>query len=913
MEGFTSFRKPVEIDFREFDLFAITGPTGAGKTSLLDAMIFALYGKTPRLGADYKALLSQGSLRMNVCLEFQAGDSNYKVLRSVKRGGSAQVRLEQQHDGTWTPLADSVREMEARIERIVGLDFDGFTRAVILPQGAFDQFLRGDAKKRRQILVELLQLNVYEKMASAANSRAKAADQHAVMHEAYLKDHFSHATEENLKSMREKLDQRQAESERLDGRMAIIEQAFGLSHELRQQRKACREAIREAEAAAGKAESARVQSEDIGRNLASLQERQAEVSDRLRTNAYNEERYLQLMRLETQVKRAGELTTAVLSLQARLQSTAEEMQAQKKALERAEARLNTTRTEFEAAGNALSAAEQAYEASLKTHGSPDALEQTASELDKLPAREEELRKTIDQINGLQSSRQADVAALEKAAGETDSLTQQVAALEHALEHMLREHAASDLRANLKKGEACPVCEQVVAKIPKVRDKRTLEKERQRLQDARKAEQKARRDSAELEARIPGYARQIEILEQSRDRLARDVETLRSRRGTDDLRKIAVAIRMHEKACRQQRTLLEDLRKRMSDAESAARQAETRMKVLDQTWTELDRQHAQNRSDLDSLRTILAHWSADEFDGQKRAKVERETLIHESDEVKSRVHKLELEHAAAARAMEVASEKLRFHQTSAETARNRAGELASRIRQLAGVPDNTDEPDFVENERNVLQTRRQSLDQELGCLTTEVVKLDQAIQKAAEIRSGIARHKRDYELYKDIGITLKGDRFIEFLLGQAMERLAEEGSKHLRQLSADRYAFAAVESSFSVIDQWNADELRPVATLSGGESFLASLALALALATTISQLSANHERPTLESLFLDEGFSTLDPEALDTVVSAIENLSGGDRLVGVISHLPELAMRLPLQVQVHKSISGSTVEISGLTA
>ena len=113
----------------------------------------------------------------------------------------------------------------------------------------------------------------------------------------------------------------------------------------------------------------------------------------------------------------------------------------------------------------------------------------------------------------------------------------------------------------------------------------------------------------------------------------------------------------------------------------------------------------------------------------------------------------------------------------------------------------------------------------------------------------------------------------------------------------------------VIDQWNADELRPVATLSGGESFVASLALALALSSTITQLSADRERITLDSLFLDEGFSTLDPETLDMVVGAVENLAGGDRLVGVVSHMPELAYRLPAQIHVHKAIGGSTVAIT----
>jgi exonuclease SbcC len=110
----------------------------------------------------------------------------------------------------------------------------------------------------------------------------------------------------------------------------------------------------------------------------------------------------------------------------------------------------------------------------------------------------------------------------------------------------------------------------------------------------------------------------------------------------------------------------------------------------------------------------------------------------------------------------------------------------------------------------------------------------------------------------------------------------------------------------VIDHWNADERRSVRTLSGGESFLASLGLALALSSSVSQFADGSGSFKLDALFLDEGFSTLDAETLSTAVEAFQALQEGDRMIAVISHVTDLAGRLPSRIQVIKGVSGSAI-------
>ena len=151
MEGFTSFRQRAEIDFADLDLFAITGATGSGKTSIIDAITYALYGQTSRLGAkNLGELITQGAPRLSVKLEFECGGKQYRVARVLKRTGPASVRFEILGKDGEHPVEGGAREIAAQVARIVGLDFDAFTKAVVLPQGQFDEFLRGESAEQAQ-------------------------------------------------------------------------------------------------------------------------------------------------------------------------------------------------------------------------------------------------------------------------------------------------------------------------------------------------------------------------------------------------------------------------------------------------------------------------------------------------------------------------------------------------------------------------------------------------------------------------------------------------------------------------------------------------------------------------------------------------------------------------------------------
>ncbi|MBX7111078.1 MAG: SMC family ATPase, partial [Dehalococcoidia bacterium] len=181
-------------------------------------------------------------------------------------------------------------------------------------------------------------------------------------------------------------------------------------------------------------------------------------------------------------------------------------------------------------------------------------------------------------------------------------------------------------------------------------------------------------------------------------------------------------------------------------------------------------------------------------------------------------------------------------------------------------------------------------------------VDQATRLLEDARS----YRRTSDLASELGLELQANRFVAYIQREAMHVLAADAGERMLQLSRDRYRLEADGDEFVVVDRLNGDERRSVRTLSGGETFLASLALALALSERLPELSGHGGALSLDSLFLDEGFGSLDAESLDIAIQGLELLASGSRMIGVISHVPEVAERLADRIEVVKVGGTSTV-------
>jgi len=155
-----------EIDFTNLDLFAITGPMASGKSSLIDAIAWCLYGRTARYGADSKGVISAGENLCEVTLDFTVGQQQFRAVR--RTGKTTESGLSELEGDEWIQDASGSERLTARIEQLLGLDFDSFSKTVVLPQGKYAEFLSSEPSKRRELLEKILELGVYKRIADRA-------------------------------------------------------------------------------------------------------------------------------------------------------------------------------------------------------------------------------------------------------------------------------------------------------------------------------------------------------------------------------------------------------------------------------------------------------------------------------------------------------------------------------------------------------------------------------------------------------------------------------------------------------------------------------------------------------------------------------------------------------------------------
>ena len=185
----------------------------------------------------------------------------------------------------------------------------------------------------------------------------------------------------------------------------------------------------------------------------------------------------------------------------------------------------------------------------------------------------------------------------------------------------------------------------------------------------------------------------------------------------------------------------------------------------------------------------------------------------------------------------------------------------------------------------------------------ITAFDERRVRLGELRGRVEGLVAEGAVAEQLGHLLRADGFEAWLMQAALEDLVDAATVRLRELSSGQFSLELIEREFMVRDHANADELRSARTLSGGETFLASLSLALALADATAELSS---QGSIESIFLDEGFGTLDPATLDIVATAIEELGSTGRMVAVVTHIRELADRMPVRLEVTKAGSSSSV-------
>jgi exonuclease SbcC len=925
IEGFTSFRERVLIDLSNLDLFAITGPTGAGKTSIIDAMTYALYGCTPRIGEKQVAeLISQGLNRMMVLFTFRSGKNEYRIARAGKWTGkqmNTDIRLEQRSGGDWVSLADGVQKAKPIIQQIVGLDFNGFTKSVVLPQGRFDEFLKGKAEDRRKILSDLLDLAVYKRMMQRANALHGDHKAQAAAITDTLQKEYGDATPERLAQLRKSLEQTRPRLEEIAHDLARLTRCLPTAHSLRDARRQLSKAQAELKDLGPERKAAEDRLKRIQKAIEDLNGKLTGVASALERNTYDHAEHLRLSgmldkarRLESVLLQHEQAERARKETAARLQKLDLEARRLEANAENAAKDCSGVREELEKHRKALNALQERY-------GSPAAV-QAAIETQKQRLKEETVcgkLKTELQSKDIERNKlDKDLEAAESVAIHARERRDRTRSEYEAL---VRMHSAELLKLGLQIGEPCPVCEQSITRLPKRRKHQPVENAKQRWNVAEKASSVAEKRVASLQALVLPLERERASLEvrvrESEQSIREYAERLRPFEGVD-------LVALKEELERMQRQVeaaaktVEELTGKSNAAANALKDHQLRRALLqkDIDTNTLELQRLQNESER--LRDELGSYAdlkrlQAEVARQEEARSERQRLDNERNTLHPQLSKAKDDLAKAMSVLEGLEATRRRVEEAAGMLQSRIQEdiqlLNAEFPQLKEASGERDEAFQLEQESRKAHATRDEIQRRIIELEASIKSVEVRIARAAEMKEQLDRHRTQMATAKMLHQALQGDEFIAFIQEEAYSRLAADGSVHLRTLSAERYSFTIEKDEFYVLDHWNADEPRPVTTLSGGESFLASLALALALAEGLSGLSSGHTKFALESLFLDEGFGTLDAETLEYVVAGIEGLSTNNRLIGIISHIPELAERMPARIHVEKSVGGSSITVT----
>jgi DNA repair protein SbcC/Rad50 len=999
MSAFGPYAGKEDLDFTSLadqTFLLIHGPTGGGKTSILDAICFALYGQSSgaaRGSREMRSAHAAPELLTEVTLEFSLGRERYKVRRQPaqerpKKRGEGLVLISPeatlwQRTGEWEEIAGGWNDVNAGVQEVIGFRCEQFRQVIILPQGEFRHLLSADSRERQEILAVLFDTRIYRRIERELRSRAhdiksrhdRAGETLRVLlgqagaGSAALFDEQIVEREAALKKARKESAALEKTSKKA---AAILAEGKEADRRLREERLA-KDSLEKLTARSGRIEE--VQREGVrARRALALDDLDRELRARLEEFAGQKKKRAALAREksaagETVRKRrllfaaAGEreperetITREISRLES-LGGKADALDVAKKAEER-------VRLERDAL---FSKSKKAEQRAAARKADVVSAELRLTEITALAARTDDLgesckraerraknRKRMDALEGeIAAAREKNRAAAEKV-----SRAERVLAHARSRSDQLQERwnstQAGRLATALEKGKPCPVCGSTTHPSPaqaqaKTPEAATLQNARKRTRRIEGILDRLRFGEKETGLSATEFASSLEAIKGELGAERKQVEaSAREARGAFER---ALEARAAEKAFASK---ADELTKNAAKAEKERVACEKELARADRLLAvaeaaRRDRSTALGR-DIPEEGIVAAIEMA-----KKRGK-ELDDAIEETSrllrESETRIHglveqeKLIEEHLAGIEG--VVEEKRRslderiaasgFSDRSDFEDAKRPPETVDAMErrvlafrdELAGARRSASEkqnaarglepPDVEELEKALAAVRAGH-----EAAIAERSKIEERCRNDKKLRSRIEKVRlarkdldRRFAVTGCLSQNANGQNsrnltLERYILAALFDDVARSATQRLRIMSQNRYELYRFEGTgdqrkaggldLEVFDSWTGQS-RSVATLSGGESFLAALSLALGLADVVQSCAGGIH---LETIFIDEGFGTLDPEALDLALRALEDLQKGGRLVGIISHVPELKERISTRLEISRTERGSTAD------
>lgn len=888
-------------------LYLITGDTGAGKTTVFDAITFALYGTASGENRDASMLRSKyasADMPTEVELTFQHAGEEYFVKRnpggyerlSKKGEGFAQAKAGAEFRYPDGRVLTRTTDVNNAVIELLGIDRNQFSQIVMIAQGDFMELLLADTKKRQEIFRKLFQTTHYNRLqlelkhrASELKSKRDAAkksveqyiggiqcSEEDVLSIEVEKAKRGEAAAQEVLALLEELISKDSETEKrlaekmggLSKRLEQVNSELGKAEETDKTRRQLEQAmtkhkelsprLTELEKAFDKEKGRQGQQEDLQRNIAILEE-----------NLPDHDKLDQLKAKEAKLKKT-------------LDRDREDERSKAGNMEKGKAEVLRLKAELEALANVGEQKQKLLNQKEKEEGRQKQLGQLSSLLKEYRVQERELKK-----------KQADY---QKAREESAQLEREYSRMNRAF----LDGQAGILADELEDGQPCPVCGSVEHPHPAKRQaeiptEQMLQKAKNKSAAAADRAGEASTAAGRLRGAVESQEKQIkkqmsalfsteEIFEAEgkveaelaaviERTAALDREIREEKKNEERREKLEKEIPKEEGLLQKLNGELDELRQKIS---SAAASIEILVKQSDELAKKLS-----------------------PYAGRSEAEKERERLLAELKNLQRAYKKAEKEYQDCSKEMEGLKGQIQSLEEQLKTAEETDREkIGNEKRQLGELQDQTVESQKEVHSRKSANIRALEEIRKQSENVTELEKRYGWVNALSETANGAMSGKEKIMLETYIQTT-----YFERIIRKANLRfmMMSNGQYELKRLSEADNMKSQGGLELNVVDHYNGTE-RSVKSLSGGESFLASLSLALGLSDEV-QASAGGIQ--IDTMFVDEGFGSLDPDALQQAYSALVGLSGANRLVGIISHVSELKEKIDRQIIVVKEKTGGS--------
>ena len=1016
IEAFGPYRDSVTLDFNELQnhsMFLISGPTGAGKTSILDAMVYALYGepsgevrKTDAIRSDF----AEPQHMTRVDFSFAIGEAQYRVERlpkqlvAKKRGTgmreqNASATVYEMKDGEWKVIATSAAAIRDTIQRIIGFRKDQFLQVVLLPQGEFRKLLVASTSEREELLHTLFRTELYRRLQDALKSaydEAKSGIEENVTKQSALLQSIPHDEEIpvlTIEHVRELLKDREPHRDTLvverNKAVDVVDQFNALRNEwalYNQVQQSLIEArnkldlVKERE----KERSSLHEKVQFLTSLTPTYELYKQFSDKqsvlknLETALSDAKKSVEVAtQQESKCTEAYEvLASHAETIQVKRTTLAQLRQQSEKFDELAllNQELNTLKSKLETQDREKSEAKLQAQHKLVADLEAELVEVrkqfqvNSKALESIPHIQEQLSQ-LQRYSELLSEKQKaqnDIDAKEESLATLDESVKNSTVQLERLEHLMAEGRAFELVHLVVDNEPCPVCGST--EHPQLASKPELYPTKEEVEEARAVRDGAlQKRASEIGQKEALSVRLHELDEQVKDQVSKlkssiadfSEDTFDStqqvlssqmnrltalRKDTEQLSEIITKnehdlIEGKDKLAKLENDhneLLNDLHDVAVQISSVQAKIDGLSKIL--PTTDLDTWHKQIESLETEINTYdeqlkLCKSSLDAAKEQLNAKRGRlEILFAQVQEETKNLDGFYQEYVKSLQSISVSEDdfidalgdykaldvfRTELHALDeAFSTAQAVYDAALKHAQSVIEPRDTvsDEVyDTAVEKRDNLVGSLAAWDKETKHIETTLASLEELEKAMGEAREEITFLSRLNDLANGGEQGFKNVTFERYVLGAILDEVVYAANLRLQKMSRSRYSLERSDYTgggrgkqgldLAVMDAFTGQS-RPANTLSGGETFLASMALALGLADVIQSYAGGIH---MDTMFIDEGFGTLDPDTLELAMETLVQLQSSGRLIGMISHVPELKTRIPAHLEVTRGDDGSTAK------